>query len=192
MSTRTLLPAVLITVLVAAGVYTLTNPRRPAATETTRASDVAAVTEVLERGRETIRRNRELAFVFVEERTCVRVVDGDTIELDGGEKVRYIGIDTPETVHPRKPVEWMGKEATEANRVLVEGRRVLLEYDSREKDTYGSTLAYVYAGDVMVNERLVEMGYVQVFGHWPNVKYLERFLEAQRDRSVESIAPHFL
>ena len=85
----------------------------------------------------------------LEERTCIRVIDGDTIELDGGEKVRYIGIDTPETKHPRKPVQWMGKEATAANQVLVEGRKVQLEYDVERKDKYGRMLAYVWAGDVI-------------------------------------------
>jgi micrococcal nuclease len=114
------------------------------------------------------------------ERTCVRVVDGDTIELDGGEKVRYIGIDTPETVHPREPVQWMGKEATQANRVLVEGRKVGLEYDVERRDKYGRTLAYVWAGDVLVNERLVQLGYAQVSTYPPNVRYVERFLAAQR------------
>lgn len=104
------------------------------------------------------------------ERTCVRVVDGDTIELDGRERVRYIGIDTPETKHPRKPVQWMGKEASEANRILVEGKRVGLEYDAERTDKYGRTLAYVYVGKVMVNELLVKAGYAQVSTYPPNVK----------------------
>jgi len=68
------------------------------------------------------------------ERFCVRVIDGDTIVLDGGEKVRYIGINTPETKHPRKPVQRMGKEASEANRILVEGKQVGLEYDAERTD----------------------------------------------------------
>ena len=63
-----------------------------------------------------------------------RVIDGDTIVLVGGEKVRYIGVDTPETVHPQKPVEFMGREASAFNKSLVEGKDVRLEYDIVRKD----------------------------------------------------------
>lgn len=113
-------------------------------------------------------------------RLCVRVVDGDTVELEGGERVRYIGIDTPETVHPRKPVQRMGREASEANREFVEGKRVQLEYDIERRDRYGRTLAYVWVEEVMVNERLVELGFAQVSTYPPNVRYVDRFLGAQR------------
>ena len=116
-----------------------------------------------------------------ETRTCVRVVDGDTIVLDGKERVRYIGIDTPETVHPRKPVQWMGKEASAANRLLVEGKRVQLEYDAQRTDKYGRTLAYVYIDGVMVNELLVRAGYARVSPYPPNVKHVQRFQAAQRE-----------
>jgi len=74
-------------------------------------------------------------------RTCVRVVDGDTIVLDGGEKVRLIGIDTPETVHPSKPVQHGGPEASRATKSLVEGREVQVEYDVQRLDKYRRTLA---------------------------------------------------
>lgn len=122
----------------------------------------------------------EAARGLADERLCVRVIDGDTIELDGGEKVRYIGIDTPETVHPQKPVQWMGKEASEANRVLVEKRKVRIEHDVERTDRYGRTLAYVWLGEILVNEQLVQLGYAQVSTYPPNVKYQERFLAAQR------------
>ena len=114
-------------------------------------------------------------------------MDGDTIVLDDGERVRYIGIDTPETVHPRKPVEWMGKEAGQANRLLVEGKRVGLEYDVQRRDKYGRKLAYVYVGNVMVNELLVRAGYAQVSTYPPNVKHQERFLRAQRQARDEQL-----
>lgn len=68
-----------------------------------------------------------------------------------------------------------------ANRRLVEGKRVRLEYDVEKRDRYGRTLAYVYVGGVMVNERLVRAGYAQVSTYPPNVKYQERFLVAQRE-----------
>ena len=73
-----------------------------------------------------------------------RVIDGDTLELDNGEDVRLIGVDTPETKHPKKPVERFGKEATAFTMRLVEGQEVRLAYDQQRKDKYGRTLAYVY------------------------------------------------
>ena len=75
-----------------------------------------------------------------------RVIDGDTLVLKGGERVRLIGVDTPETVHPQKPVEYFGKEASKFTRGMAEGKRVRLEYEqgAPQKDRYGRTLAYVY------------------------------------------------
>jgi micrococcal nuclease len=101
----------------------------------------------------------------------VRVVDGDTIEveLDGRvEDVRYIGIDTPETVKPGTPVECFGKEASAANTRLVEGRHVLLEFDRELRDRYGRLLAYVYAGNQLVNAELVRGGYARTLEIEPN------------------------
>ncbi|MDI3543444.1 MAG: micrococcal nuclease [Candidatus Atribacteria bacterium] len=110
-----------------------------------------------------------------------RVIDGDTIELANGEKVRYIGIDTPELHHPQKDVEYYAQEAYEANRKLVEGKRVRLELDVEERDRYGRILAYVYVDDLMVNEWLVANGYARVATFPPNVKYAERFLQLERE-----------
>ncbi len=109
-----------------------------------------------------------------------RVIDGDTIELEGGELVRYIGVDTPET-RRRVGDQWVkdpepfGHAATKANRKLVEGRRVRLEYDVQSHDRYGRLLAYVFVGDVMVNAKLLEEGYAQLLTIPPNVKYVEDF-----------------
>ena len=64
---------------------------------------------------------------------CNRVIDGDTIELSNGEKIRLIGVDTPETKHPRKPVEYYGKEASAFTKKMVEGKEVRLEYDVQER-----------------------------------------------------------
>lgn len=110
-----------------------------------------------------------------------RVIDGDTIELSNGEKVRYIGVDTPELHHPQKEVEYYAREAYEANRRLVEGKRVRLELDVEERDRYGRILAYVYVDDLMVNEWLVANGYARVATFPPNVKYAERFLQLERE-----------
>jgi len=114
-----------------------------------------------------------------------RVIDGDTSELESGERVCYIGIDTPETKHPSKPVEYYGKEADSANRALVEDKEVRLEFDVQERDKYGRLLAYVYVDDIFVNAWLVENGYAQVMTIPPNVRYAERFLELQQKAREE-------
>ncbi|MBC7217855.1 MAG: thermonuclease family protein [Candidatus Caldatribacterium sp.] len=110
-----------------------------------------------------------------------RVIDGDTIELANGEKVRYIGINTPELHHPQKGVEYFAREAYEANRRMVEGKRVRLEFDVQRRDRYGRLLAYVYVDDIMVNEWLVANGYAQVATYPPNVRYAERFLKLEEE-----------
>ena len=116
----------------------------------------------------------------VNEVIVTRVVDGDTIEIEGGKKVRYIGIDTPETSHPSKPVECYGKEATDKNRELVEGKMVVLEKDISETDRYGRLLRYVWVNGEMVNELLVRQGFAQVSTYPPDVKYQQLFLEGER------------
>ena len=115
-----------------------------------------------------------------------RVVDGDTFWVkDGtekGMKIRLIGVNTPETVHPQKPVEYYGKEASAFMKSLLEGKNVILEYDVERKDRYGRTLAYVYLEDgTFVNALLVEEGYAQVATYPPNVKYAEKFSKLQRE-----------
>ncbi len=115
----------------------------------------------------------------------VRVTDGDTIQVcciaGQREKVRYIGINTPETKHPSKGVEYFGKEASEANRKLVDGKSVSLEFDVQQRDRYKRLLAYVYLKDgTFVNAWLVERGYAQVMTVPPNVKYQELFLKLER------------
>jgi len=110
-----------------------------------------------------------------------RVIDGDTIEIQGGEKVRYIGVDTPETKHPRKPVQCFGRQAAEKNKQLVEGKMVRLEKDVSEADRYGRLLRYVYAGDVFVNLAMVKQGYAYAATFPPDVKYQELFSQAQRE-----------
>lgn len=114
-----------------------------------------------------------------------RVIDGDTIELTDGRLVRYLGIDTPE-VRRKVGEEWvvdpepLAHTATEANRELVEGKAVRLEYDVQTHDRYGRTLAYVYVGNRMVNEALLEAGYAQAMTIPPNVRYAQRFRAAAK------------
>jgi micrococcal nuclease len=114
-------------------------------------------------------------------RTVRRVVDGDTLVLDGDERVRLIGVDTPESVDPRRPIQWYGKEAAAYARSLLQGRRVRLEPDAEPRDRYGRTLAYLHLEDgTFVNQRLVEEGYAFAYRHPPNVKYADLLREAER------------
>ena len=111
--------------------------------------------------------------------TVVRAIDGDTIEVrvEGIEyTVRYIGIDTPETVDPRRPVGCFGEEASAYNKQLVEGLIVGLEKDVSETDQYGRLLRYVWLNqDTMVNVVLVRDGYAQSSAYPPDVRYQELF-----------------
>jgi len=112
------------------------------------------------------------------------IYDGDTIEaLVSGrrQKIRYIGIDSPEMSDSREAVLQMARAATEANRRLVEGRIVRLEYDVQTRDTYGRLLAYVWIADTLVNEVLVREGYAAARSFPPNVRYQERLRAAQQD-----------
>ncbi len=111
----------------------------------------------------------------------IRVIDGDTIEIEGGKRVRYIGIDTPETVDPRKPVECFGREAAEKNRSLVEGKKVQLEKDVSEVDRYGRLLRYVSVDNQMVNDVLVRQGFAHASSYPPDIKYQEQLRDAERE-----------
>ena len=107
-----------------------------------------------------------------------RVVDGDTIEvrLDGEEEdVRYIGVDTPETVKPGEPVQCYGKRASGFNHALVEGEQVRLVFDEERRDVYGRLLAYVYLDDRFVNADLVRQGLARTLTIPPNDRFAGRF-----------------
>jgi len=106
----------------------------------------------------------------------VRVIDGDTIEIEGGQRVRYIGIDAPEIAHPTEPAEYFGEEAAERNRELVEGKIVSLERDVEDRDEYGRRLRYVWLGDTVINAELVRLVYAYAYSLPPNVRYQELFL----------------
>ncbi len=111
----------------------------------------------------------------LETATVATVVDGDTIELVDGRRVRYIGINTPERDQPYY------KEATDANRQLVEGRAVQLEFDVETFDQYGRTLAYIWVDGTLANWEVVNRGFANVFTVPPNVKYEEALRRAERD-----------
>src|SRR3954469_4520379 len=121
-----------------------------------------------------------------EDGTVTRVVDGDTIHVAMGgrdETVRYIGIDTPESVKPGTPVECFAKAASAANHRLVDGRHVRLDYDAEQRDRYGRLLAYVYRRDdgAFVNAALVRDGYARTLTIPPNVRFADRFSDLARD-----------
>src|SRR5580765_5027692 len=115
--------------------------------------------------------------------TVGRIVDGDTIYVQlasGVEKVRYIGVDTPEVHHPTRGEEPGGREATDVNRRLLGHDPVRLETDVQLRDRYGRLLAYVWirgpdGGETMVNAELVRLGYAAVMTVPPNVRHAELF-----------------
>jgi micrococcal nuclease len=115
---------------------------------------------------------------------CTRVIDGDTIVVTIGgqeEKVRLIGVDTPETVHPRKPVEYFGKEASEFTRRMVEGKGIRLEYDWQTRDKYRRLLAYVYIEDgTFLNAEIIKQGYGFAYTRYP-FKHLDDFRQYEKE-----------
>jgi micrococcal nuclease len=115
----------------------------------------------------------------------LRVVDGDTIRvrLDGHtERVRYIGVDTPESVKPGTRVQCFAKRAAAANAALVAGRSVRLVADVEQRDRYGRLLAYVYRepDGAFVNARLVRDGYARTLTIAPNVAHARQFAQLAR------------
>ena len=102
----------------------------------------------------------------------------------GNERLRYIGMNAPETVKPDTPVEWMGPEASAANKALVDGREVVLEKDVSETDQYGRLLRYVWLhesdGWLMVDLELVRLGFAQVSTFPPDVRWVDALVAAQR------------
>ena len=118
----------------------------------------------------------------------IEVIDGDTIvvALDGGstETVRLIGVDTPETVHPDRPVECHGPEASSFTRDALENKRVELEFDATRRDVYGRLLAYVHVDGRRFNDEILATGNGRLLVIEPNLRHgrtlLDRELEAER------------
>ncbi len=118
-------------------------------------------------------------------RTVKRVVDGDTLLLENGERVRLIGVDTPETKRPNTPVQYFGKEATAFTRRMVEGKRVKLEFDPanahlKHRDRYGRTLAYVFLENgTLLNAEIIRQGYGFAMTKYPFAR-MEEFRRLER------------
>ncbi len=118
-----------------------------------------------------------------------RVVDGDTIDIspsvEGLSRIRLIGMDTPEVYRGTQPY---GPEASDFAKQALEGQEVGLEPDVRKVDPFGRLLAYVYLPDgEMFNETLLAEGYAQVATYPPNVRYVDRFLEVQREARTRAV-----
>jgi micrococcal nuclease len=116
--------------------------------------------------------------------TVVRVIDGDTIIVNFNgrkERVRLIGINTPEINQPGKAGEPYGRKAADFMQRLLRGKRVKLVFDIGTRDKYGRLLAYVYLSEgTFVNAKLVSEGYAQVMTVPPNVRYADEFVKLQR------------
>ena len=113
--------------------------------------------------------------------TVEQVVDGDTIVLEDGRTVRYIGIDTPETKHPSQGQECFGQEASFRNKQLVEGKVIQLEKDVSETDRYGRILRYVWLDNQMINQVLVEEGYAYAASFPPDIKHQDQLTLAEAE-----------
>lgn len=132
-----------------------------------------AVTEIASNSANT---NVKINVENLQKVKVLRVIDGDTIELENGQKVRYIGIDTPETVDPRRDLQCFGKEASLYNKTLVEGKEIYLEKDISQTDRYGRLLRYIYLEEngISINEQLVKEGYAVASSYPPDIKYQEK------------------
>jgi micrococcal nuclease len=125
------------------------------------------------------------SFSFDEELfLCTRIIDGDTIVVDmkgSEERIRLIGVDTPETVHPNKTVEHFGKEASAFTKAMVEGKRLRFEYDRQKRDKYNRLLAYIYLEDgTFINAEIIKQGYGFAYTKYP-FKYLEEFRTYEKE-----------
>lgn len=120
--------------------------------------------------------------------TVKRVIDGDTIELASGEKVRYIGIDTPEKVSPSVSTQCYAEEASTYMRSLVEGKNIKLTQDTSARDRYGRLLAYVYLENgTLLNEDLVRKGYAFSSAYPPDTaqqRLLDQAQESARSQNL--------
>lgn len=118
-----------------------------------------------------------------------KVIDGDTIEvkIDGSvAKIRLIGIDTPETVDPRRAIGCYGKKASDETKRLLQGKEVTLTKDISEVDKYNRLLRYVFlpladGENLFVNDYLIRQGFAKASTYPPDVKYSERFMQAEKE-----------
>ena len=110
-----------------------------------------------------------------------RVIDGDTLLLINRERVRLIGVDTPETKHPQKPVQYFGREAYLFTKQMIDGKQARFEFERPKRDRYGRLLAYVYLLDgTFLNAEIIKQGYGFAYTKFP-FKYMEEFRRYERE-----------
>lgn len=109
------------------------------------------------------------------------VIDGDTIEITGGARVRYIGMDTPELAKENVKQECFAAEASAINKTLILGKIVRMVPDISDTDKYGRLLRFVYVGDMFINDYLVRQGYARTEPVKPDVRYASQFFAAQQE-----------
>jgi len=128
-------------------------------------------------------RNAENSYYTVKE-----FIDGDTIILNTGDRIRYLGIDTPELHHPTIGPECGGQEAKDENVNLLAGKRLRIERDITDKDQYGRLLRYVFTQDgYFVNYEIVRRGWAQVLVIYPDCKYEKMLIDAQMSAMKENL-----
>ncbi len=162
-STEKLIIAVALALVywfISSGPLTQTSPSTAKATLTPTLSPTLSPTSATQQPQQPITDVQTVTDTTMH--TATRIIDGDTIEIETGQKVRYIGIDTPELHHPTKGVQCYGEEARKKNESLVAGKSVKLVKDVSETDRYGRLLRYVFlqpessSAGIFVNEALVE------------------------------------
>jgi len=110
-----------------------------------------------------------------------RVIDGDTVILENGERIRLIGVDTTEKTHPLKLVEYFSNESTQFTKQLLEGKEVRLEYDKEKRGKYGRLLAYIYLMDgTFVNAEIIKQGYGFAYTKYP-FKFIDSFVSLEKE-----------
>ena len=125
---------------------------------------------------------RGFEYAYIQE-----AVDGDTVRLSDGRKLRYVGMDTPELHHPSKGEQCFGQKAYEQNKKLVEHQLVSLEKDVSETDKYGRLLRYVWFGDKLVNQQLVADGYAVARSFPPDISRQDELRSAEKTAREQSL-----
>ena len=116
----------------------------------------------------------------------IRVLDGDTIIINNGERVRLIGVDTTEKSHPLQPIEFFSEEATKFTRILLEGKEIRLAFDKEKRGKYGRLLAYVFLLDgTFVNAEIIKQGYGFAYTKYP-FKYKDKFVAFEKEAQNNS------